>query len=81
MREILEAADAAAIKHRAKHIKRGTTYDVIGEGRIQAEKPLADYDRVVVYRCHDDGRLWIRRYSEFIDGRFEIIDNLPEPPK
>lgn len=56
----------------AKHIKRGTTYDVLGEAHIQTDKPLSDMDRVVVYRCHETGHLWARRYAEFIDGRFEI---------
>jgi hypothetical protein len=64
------AADAP--KGTARHIKRGTTYDVIGEAYIQTDKPLEDMMKVVIYRCHEDGQLWARRLAEFYDGRFEI---------
>lgn len=82
-RDDLRKALSAALKETekedgdliARHIKRGTTYDVLGEAHIQSDKPLSDMDRVVVYRCHQTGALWVRRYAEFCDGnRFEIID-------
>lgn len=63
-------SDLAGVQ--ARHIKRGTTYDVLGEATIQTNAPLADMDRVVVYRCRETGGLWARRHAEFVDGRFEI---------
>lgn len=60
---------------RWRHKKRGTTYTMIGDAEAQASTgAINDGDIVVVYRG-DDGKLWIRRKSEFMDGRFEeIID-------
>ena len=56
----------------ARHIKRVTSYDILGEAHIQTEEPLEDMSRVVVYRCRETGHLWVRRHEEFFDGRFEI---------
>lgn len=56
-----------------KHKKRGTTYTIVGTAEVQAEEPLTDYEVVVVYRCTEDGKLWVRRTSEFYDGRFEEV--------
>jgi hypothetical protein len=52
-----------------RHHKRGGEYEVIGMAQVQAEEPLTDYEVVTVYRGVD-GQLWIRRKSEFEDGRF-----------
>lgn len=59
-------------ERRWRHKKRGTSYTEVGLAQIQAEEPLTDYEVVVVYRG-DDGQLWVRRKSEFHDGRFEPI--------
>jgi len=69
------AIDAPGNGNVWRHKKRGSTYDVIGEAKIQADEPLTDYEVAVVYRCRETGDLWIRRKSEFYDGRFE-----PAPP-
>jgi hypothetical protein len=58
---------------RWRHKKRGSTYELVGEAQVQApdSAPLTDYELVAVYRG-DDGKLWVRRVSEFHD-RFEPI--------
>lgn len=58
------------ITHR--HKKRGTTYTIIGTGKVQTEVPLKDYDRVVVY-IGDERDIWVRPVDEFNDGRFEEL--------
>jgi hypothetical protein len=58
---------------RWRHKKRGTTYTFVGVCEVQAEEPLTDYEVAVVYRSEQDGRLWVRRKSEFNDGRFEAL--------
>lgn len=55
-----------------KHKKRGGSCVIVGEAEVQAAEPLTDYEVVVVYRGLD-GKLWVRRRSEFFDGRFEKI--------
>lgn len=56
-----------------KHKKRGTTYVLIGDAEVQAEESLTEAEIVVVYKAQKDGRLWVRRKSEFYDGRFEAL--------
>lgn len=89
MREILEAAEAAGepVKTRVRHKKRGSTYEVIGTGKMQAEDwhdiardadgsacgPSVDMREVTIYRSEDDGQLWVRPIEEFNDGRFSAI--------
>ena len=59
---------------RFRHKKRGTTYAVIGTATVQASgAPIAEAELVVVYRAESDGALWVRRQSEFHDGRFELL--------
>ena len=54
-------------KLRWRHNVRGTEYKIIGEAQVQAsESSLTDYEVVVVYQG-DDGQLWVRRFSEFMD--------------
>lgn len=61
---------------RWRHKARGTRYKIIGEAQVQTshDNPLTDYEVVVVYQG-DDGELWVRRHSEFME-RFE-----PIPPR
>lgn len=60
-----------------RHVKRGTEYRHIGNARVQTDVPLGDMERVEVYQGTGEDDLWVRRESEFHDGRFEKI----EPPK
>lgn len=57
---------------RYQHVKRGSTYIVLHDATMQAEGPL-DNERVIVYQCEADGRVWVRPYSEFVDGRFRVL--------
>lgn len=66
--------------NRWRHKKRGTTYAVVGAAVLQMEGKH-DGRRMIVYRCCDeDGPLWVRPEDEFIDGRFEPIDPVFNPP-
>lgn len=55
---------------RVVHIKRGTVYETVGEGVVQCDRPMADYDKVMIYRDPYSGHLWVRPIAEFNDGRF-----------
>lgn len=59
-----------------RHIKRGSTYRVLGEARVQVAhdfRTLREDDRLTVYQG-EDRQLWARFTDEFNDGRFEAID-------
>lgn len=53
-----------------RHLKSRGVYEVLGTGTVQTARPLGDDDHVVVYKG-EDGRLWVRDFQEFHDGRFE----------
>jgi len=55
-----------------KHVKRGSDYRVDGLGTAQAADVIRDGDCVVVYKSCD-GRIWVRKREEFLDGRFEEV--------
>ena len=56
------------------HRKRKSKYLLIGGGSVQVSSgaPLEEGDEVAVYQDRQ-GRLWVRRYTEFEDGRFGEI--------
>ena len=56
-----------------KHKKRGTTYIAIGLASLKCETPPSEGTLLVVYQ-EEDGHIWARPYDEFLDGRFEMID-------
>lgn len=61
-----------------QHVKRGTTYEVIGTAELQMSNDLlVDGSEMVVYRG-DDGKLWAREEGEFTDGRFVLATPKPE---
>ncbi|MCF8861610.1 hypothetical protein Ab1vBOLIVR2_gp04 [Agrobacterium phage OLIVR2] len=70
---------------RYRHVKRGGVYTVIATAKLQAdnwitntlEPATVDMTEMVVYRSEDDQSVWVHSKSEFIDGRFEIIDDTP----
>ncbi len=65
-----------------RHKKRGTTYRILGIGRIQCPpgEPLEDDEMPLVYQDIESGALGIRRSPEFHDGRFERMPGRISPP-
>lgn len=56
-----------------RHLKRGSTYRVIGTAMLQASTgPVGEAAALVIYK-DEKGRLWARAETEFDDGRFEPI--------
>lgn len=68
---------------RYRHKKRGTTYEVVGVAELQVALPPDPTEgaKLVVYRCEADGRLWARRQTEFLDGRFERLPPVVTAPE
>ncbi len=73
---------------RVRHLKRGTTYGVLGEAEAQVatfaggqpvslgltrQRMLVEGDKLTVYRCEQTGKLYLRFPDEFEDGRFEEL--------
>lgn len=68
-----------------RHVKRGTEYQLVGIGKVQAEDwytskneniRTVDMREVAIY-CGDDGQLWVRPIEDFNDGRFEVLPATP----
>jgi hypothetical protein len=73
-REVLARAEQQLDLDRAeqwRHKKRGTTYSIVGDVRVQCETPLQDDEMVLLYQSTHDDSYGCRRHSEFHDGRFE----------
>jgi hypothetical protein len=57
----------------ARHLKRGSDYDVMREDvSVQAARPIHEGDVLTVY-VEPDGKGWARLKDEFNDGRFETL--------
>ncbi|MGQ4273443.1 hypothetical protein [Terrihabitans sp. B22-R8] len=54
---------------RWQHVRSGGFYSIIGAARLQLDGP-DDEAEMVIYRSEADGSVWVRRKSEFMDGRF-----------
>lgn len=69
-------------RRRVRHLKRNSTYQVLGEAEAQVSKgTLAEHGRllsegqkITVYRAEEGGKLWVRFPDEFEDGRYEEIE-------
>jgi hypothetical protein len=58
-----------------KHCTRGSVYDELFRGTLQMSGTTHDMAPVIVYRSVSDGSIWVRKVSEFMDGRFEEVTN------
>lgn len=58
-----------------RHVASRKRYGVLERATVQAStRPLEDGDEVFIYDG-DMGRLWVRRPDEFLDGRFEPLND------
>lgn len=67
-----EIEKACAFEATHRHLKRGTTYQLLGPAILQTEVPLSDGAALLAYG-DEEGGLWVRPPEEFNDGRFEEI--------
>lgn len=51
-----------------RHVRRGGQYIVIAQAVREH-----DLEPMTIYKSVEDGRVWVRPSSEFMDGRFEQI--------
>lgn len=63
-----------------KHKKRGTKYRILHEATMQSSDEKFDYHPMVVYQDVDSQKIWVRSVVEFMDGRFEKVDDTPKIP-
>lgn len=56
-----------------RHVRTRGEYRVLGYGKLQSVRPIADMTAMVAY-TGTDGKLWVRPLSEFEDGRFETLE-------
>ena len=58
-----------------RHVKRGTTYQVVGEAKLQTSGSIAEGAMLTIYRGVNSGALWARPTDEFRDGRFVTLSH------
>lgn len=64
-----------------RHKKRGTTYKVVRTAVMQDSKGDLDEAPVIVYESIDDPELvFVRSEAEFMDGRFERVEDHDTTP-
>lgn len=63
-----ELKNPTLLGKRWKH-RKGGTYRVVATGIIEATLLPA-----VIYEAEKDGIVWVRPFTEFMDGRFTCID-------
>lgn len=57
------------------HVTRRSVYEELFRGTLQMSGTTHDMSPVTVYRSLSDGSIWVRKTSEFMDGRFEEVTN------
>lgn len=63
-------------KPRWRHKKRGSVYVVLGVGCLQTTRDaFLDNQQVTLYQSETGGIVWVRPTYEFMDGRFEKVDD------
>lgn len=55
---------------RYRHVKRGTSYTLLGRAELQSSTALSEGAVLAIYADRDCERLWARPVGEFFDGRF-----------
>jgi len=55
-----------------RHKARGSLYEVQGLATLQISGAY-DMTECCVYCCLTTGKMWVRPVSEFLDGRFEMV--------
>lgn len=60
------------------HVKTGGRYQVIGIGHLQVDDPKWDMAEVVLYGNPGDPMIWARPLDEFVDGRFQVPEEVVE---
>lgn len=87
------AARDVLAERRVRHVKRETTYRVIGQATAQvstgtvtsldfkSRRFIADGDQITVYQAETDGKLYVRFTDEFEDGRFDEIERIDRAEK
>jgi hypothetical protein len=58
-----------------RHKARQSTYRIVGAADVQSStRPLVDGDSVVLYQSNETQSYHVRLPTEFLDGRFELLD-------